>query len=336
MHIAASGYYGMGNFGDDLFLHTLRQLFHDHHVYPWNSRLDPRQTDAFIIGGGDLITPYSFSPYYFPPQLVGQPTWVYGVGIVDAYPEHTWPEEQVSAYRNIISKANRAVFRDERSSAIAKRAGFHRNVETAPDMVFGYRQPDIPVKRFSKRPTIGVVVFSYESFPMDNMTKLLAHLIAKGYHAVLIPVIHHPGNAYSDYNTCLQLQQKVKESTPAASIETLPFLMDIELTYRFIQSVDYLISFKLHPSLAALRGGKPVLALSTMSKVHSLLSSFQLGQYFTDYRQPLDVLVDKTESFLKYGPGHVQQIMPMIRAAEEESTASLLDLKKHIKEHNRW
>lgn len=69
MHIAASGYYGMGNFGDDLFLHTLRQVFHDHHVYPWNSRLDPRQTDAFIIGGGDLITPYSFNSYYFPPRL---------------------------------------------------------------------------------------------------------------------------------------------------------------------------------------------------------------------------------------------------------------------------
>ncbi|WP_433940643.1 polysaccharide pyruvyl transferase family protein [Paenibacillus lautus] len=336
MHIAASGYYGMGNFGDDLFLHTLRQVFHEHHVYPWNSRLDPRQADAFIIGGGDLITPYSFNSYYFPPQLKGQPTWVYGVGIVDAYPEHTWPEEQVSAYREMISQAKRAVFRDERSSAIAKRAGFHRNVETAPDMVFGYRQPDIPVKRFSKRPTIGVVVFSYESFPMDNMTKLLGHLVAVGYHAVLIPVIHHPGNAYSDYNTCLRLQQKVRELTPGASIETLPFLMDIELTYSFIQSMDYLISFKLHPSLAALRGGKPVLALSTMGKVHSLLSSFHLGQYFTDYRQPLDVLVDKTESFLKYGPGHVQQMMPLIRAAEKKSTASLLDLKDHIEEHNRW
>ena len=86
--------------------------------------------------------------------------------------------------------------------------------------------------------------------------------------------------------------------------------MDIELTYSFIQSVDYLISFKLHPTLAALRGGKPVLALSTMSKVHSLLSSFRLGQYFTDYRQPLDVLIDKTETFLKYGPGHVGELCP--------------------------
>lgn len=336
MHIAASGYYGMGNFGDDLFLHTLRQVFQDHHVYPWNSRLDPRQTDAFIIGGGDLITPYSFNPYYFPSQLKGRPVWVYGVGIVDAYPEHTWPEEQVSAYREMIIKAKRAVFRDERSSAIAKQAGFHPNVETAPDMVFGYRQPDIPVKRFSNRPTIGVVVFSYESFPMENMAKLLGHLVATGYHVVLIPVIHHPGNAYSDYSTCLQLQQKVKESLPGASIETLPFLMDIELTYRFIQSMDYLISFKLHPSLAALRGGKPVLALSTMSKVHSLLRSFHLDHYFTDYRQPLDVLIDKTETFLRHSPGHVQQIMPMIRAAENESAASLQDLKHHIEESNRY
>ncbi|KHF31386.1 Polysaccharide pyruvyl transferase [Paenibacillus sp. P1XP2] len=153
----------------------------------------------------------------------------------------------------MISTAQRAVFRDVRSQAIAKRAGFHRNVEVAPDIAFAYRQPFIPVKRFSRRPTIGVVVFSYSSFPMDNMAKLLSHLNQKGFHLTLIPVIHHPGNAYSDFGTCLQLQQKVKELTPHASIETLPFLMDIELTYSFIQSADYLLSFKLHPSLVALR-----------------------------------------------------------------------------------
>lgn len=335
MQIAASGYYGMGNFGDDLFLHTLRQVFDNHHVYPWNSRLDPNQTDAFIIGGGDLITPYSFNNYYFPEQLKGRPVWVYGVGIVDAYPEHTWPEDQVSAYRDMISAAQRAVFRDERSQAIAQRARFHRNAEIAPDIVFGYRQPAIPVKRFSRRPTIGVVVFSYSSFPMDNMTKLLAHLNQKGYHLALIPVIHHPGNAYSDYSTCLQLQQKVKELSPHASIETLPFLMDIELTYSFIQSVDYLISFKLHPSLAALRGGKPVLAFSTMGKVHSLLCSFGLGQYVVDYRQPLDELVERAERFLKYGPGHLDCALPLIRDTEQRSLASLLELKSDIEQFKR-
>lgn len=189
------------------------------------------------------------------------------------------------------------------------------------------------MKRFSKRPTVGVVVFSYESFPMSNMTKLLGHLIAKGYHIVLIPVIHHPGNAYSDYDTCLQLMKKVKESTPRSSIETMPFLMDIELTYSFIQSVDYLISYKLHPSLAALRAGKPVLAFSTMNKVKSLLSSFHLASYYTDYHLPLDAWIDRTERFLADGPGHVQRIMPLIRSAEKESRASLLELKRHIEKH---
>lgn len=335
MKIAASGYYGMGNFGDDLFLHTLRQVFDEHHVYPWNSRLDPNQTDAFIIGGGDLITPYSFNKYYFPEQLKGKPIWVYGVGIVDAYPEHTWPKEQVSAYRDMISTAQRAVFRDVRSQAIAKRAGFHRNVEVAPDIAFAYRQPFIPVKRFSRRPTIGVVVFSYSSFPMDNMAKLLSHLNQKGFHLTLIPVIHHPGNAYSDFGTCLQLQQKVKELTPHASIETLPFLMDIELTYSFIQSADYLLSFKLHPSLVALRAGKPVLAFSTMGKVHSLMQSFGLGPYVVDYRRPLDELVDHAESFLKNAPGQVHRALPLIRETERRSLASLLELKKHIEQYKR-
>lgn len=330
MHIAASGYYGMGNFGDDLFLHTFRQLFHGHHVYPWQAKLDPDQADAVIIGGGDLITPYSFNRYYFPSPLQGRPTWVYGVGIVDAYPEHTWPEREVAAYREYISKAKRAVFRDSQSADIAARSKLHLQPEVAPDIVFGYREPQIPVGRFSHRPTIGVVVFSYDSFPMDNMTQLLAHLSAQGYHVVLIPVIHHPGNAFADYSTCLQLQQNVKKYAPAASIETLPNLADTELTYCMIQSVDYLISFKLHPSLTALRAGVPVLALSTMGKVRNLLGSLELGSYFTPYDLPLEVLIEKAEHFLKAAPADVERALPLIRAAENRSREALQMLREQM------
>lgn len=330
MRIAASGYYGMGNFGDDLFLHTFRQLFQAHHVFPWHAKLDPRRADAVIIGGGDLITPYSFNRYYFPPPLKDRPTWVYGVGIVDAYPEHTWEESEVSAYREYISKAKRAVFRDSQSANIAAKAGFHPQPEVAPDIVFGYREPQIPVRRFSKLPTIGVVVFSYQSFPMDTMTRLLTHLLGRGYHVVLIPVIHHPGNDFADYSTCLQLQQNVKKYAPNGSIETLPNLSDTELTYSFIQSVDYLISFKLHPSLVALRAGIPVLALSTMGKVRNLLGSLELGHYYTDYNLSLDELVDKTERFLEDGPRDVEQALPIIRAVEGRSREALLMLKDQI------
>lgn len=330
MKLAVSGYYGMGNFGDDLFLHTLRQVFDKHSVYPWSSRIDPKKSDAVIIGGGDLITPYSFNSYYFDPQLKQLPLWIYGVGIVDAYPEHTWPAEQVAKYRSVITQANRAVFRDQRSSDIAKRVHFHHNVETEPDIVFGYREPLIPIKRFSNKPTIGVCVFSYDVFPMDNMTKLLSYLIQLGYHIVLIPVIHHPGNRYSDHQTCLLLQKHVKENLPTSSIETLPFLLDLELTYSYIQAVDFLISFKLHPALVALRGGVPVLAFSQMNKVYSLLKSFGLERYYCDYDLPIESMIDHTEKFLQDSTEHVQKILPLIRETEEQSRKSLYNLKQNI------
>lgn len=330
MKIAVSGYYGMGNFGDDLFLHTLRQVFDNHALYPWTSHIDPKQSDAVIIGGGDLITPYSFNRYYFHPLIKQLPTWLYGVGIVDVYPEHTWPADQVAEYRAIISQAKRAVFRDDRSSDIAKRVQFHHRVETEPDIVFGYREPRIPIKRYSNKPTIGICVFSYESFPMDNMTKLLSHLIQRGYHIVLIPVIHHPGNRYADHETCLLLQKRVKANYPASSIETLPLLLDLELTYSYIQAVDFLISFKLHPSLAALRGGVPVLAFSHMNKVRSLLGSFDLERFYCDYTLPLESLIDQTELFLKESPALIDKAMPRIRITEERSRTSLYELKKSM------
>ncbi|WP_422657330.1 polysaccharide pyruvyl transferase family protein [Paenibacillus sp. EC2-1] len=330
MKIAVSGYYGMGNFGDDLFLHTLRQIFDNHTLYPWTSHIDPQHSDAVIIGGGDLITPYSFNSYYFHPLFKQLPTWLYGVGIVDVYPEHTWPADQVAEYRAIISKAKRAVFRDDRSAAIAKRVQFHHHVETDPDIVFGYREPRIPIKRYSKKPTIGLCVFSYDSFPLDNMTKLLSHLMQRGYHVVLIPVIHHPGNRYADYETCLSLQKMVQTNSPASSIETMPFLLDLELTYSYIQAVDFLISFKLHPSLVALRAGVPVLAFSHMNKVESLLSCFDLERYYCDYNLPLEALIDQTELFLQESPALVDKAKPKIRRMEERSLTSLYELKKNI------
>lgn len=333
MKIAVSGYYGMGNFGDDLFLHTLRQIFNDHHVYPWTRFLDSGQTDAVIIGGGDLITPYSFNAYYFPSIVRNRPLWVYGVGIVDAYPEHTWSPDQVAQYRSFISGAKRAVFRDERSTDIARRAHFHENAETAPDIVFGYREPSIPIKRFSKKKSIGVCVFAYESFPLENMTNLLIHLIQLGYHIVLIPVIHHPGNQFADHQTCLRLQKNITEKNPGSSIETLPFLQDLDLTYSYIQSVDYLITFKLHPALAALRGGVPVLAFSRMNKVKSLLGSFGLERYYCDYGLPLESMVEQAEKFLKESPALVHQALPKIRMTEQISRASLYQLKKDIESH---
>ncbi|MET3546053.1 polysaccharide pyruvyl transferase WcaK-like protein [Paenibacillus favisporus] len=333
MNIGVCGYYGMGNFGDDLFLRTLQQVFEGHVVYPWTSRLDPAQTDHVIIGGGDLITPYSFNPYYFPDALKNHPKWLYGVGIVDNYPESSWPADQVAKYRNYIRTAQMAVFRDSRSADIAQRAGFHQHVQQAHDIVFAYRQPDYPVKRFSSRPTIGLCLFAYPSFPFENMLQLSLHLIRQGYHLVFIPVINHPTNIYSDLTVCQQILNRIKEALPGASAETLPMLMELDLTYSYIQSVDYLITYKLHPALVALRAGKPVFALSQMRKVESLLDAFGMKKYYCDYKLPYEDLQNRVDAFLKESPREIKLQEKAIRRAERESLHQLRRLKEEIESY---
>lgn len=330
MKIAASGYYGMGNFGDDLFLKTLQQAFCKHTLFPWNGYMDPAKVDAVIIGGGDLITPYKFSSYYFPAALAEHPMWLYGVGIVDTYPPETWPADQVELHKQYIEKARRAIFRDQKSQELATIAKLHTKPETAQDMVFAYQEHPFPVKRFSLRKTIGVCLFSYPSFPMEAMVQLLLRLSSEGFHIVLIPVINHPSNRFSDYSTCKLLEQKMKEIDSAASVQTLSLLLETDITYNVIQSMDYLISYKLHPTLVALRAGVPVLAFSKMGKVKHLLSRFHLNHYYYDYAQPFEAYEDIIKQFIKSGPDEVRAALPLIRQAEHESYYELTQLVSEI------
>lgn len=330
MKIAVCGYYGMGNFGDDLFLRTLQQIFHGHTVFPWNGYMNPAEVDRVIVGGGDLITPYSFNSYYFPKDLIHHPLWVYGVGIVDQYPEETWPKEQVERHREYIGNAQRAVFRDKRSADIADKAKFHPHVEHAQDIAFAYEQQHYPLRPYSNRPTIGICVFSYPSFPFENMVRLSMHLLSQGYHLLFIPVINHPTNMYSDLSTCQKLLGRIKANHPHASAETLPMLMELNLTYNYIQHVDYLITFKLHPAIAALRAGKPAFALSKMNKVWSLLESFGMEQYYCDYLLPYESIRARVDEFLMHGDSVMKLQAASIRSAEHESLRQLTALRKEI------
>jgi polysaccharide pyruvyl transferase WcaK-like protein len=330
MKICLCGYYGMGNFGDELFLETFKQIFAGHEVFGWSPYLDPASIDAVIIGGGDLITPYHFNSFYFPPALKHLPTWVYGVGIVDAYPPETWPEAEIAKYRERLSGIRGFCVRDQRSAGYGRMLKLHDRIETVPDPVFAYREPGIPLRRFSSRPVIGLCLFSYPSFPLEKMARILAGLIQEGYHLVLLPVVNQPNNAYADLAMCQKLRQKIGELAPGASITLPSGQYNLETTYRYVTNVDYLISFKLHPSLAALRSGVPVFCLSQMSKVRSLLQLFDLEEYFCNYDDDGAAIGRRLRDFLTHGKKRVDLASPLVRLVEKQSRDSLLLLKKQI------
>ncbi|MFD2612392.1 polysaccharide pyruvyl transferase family protein [Paenibacillus gansuensis] len=329
MKICVCGYYGFGNFGDELFLKTLQQIFTEDTVFPFTGPASI-EADAVIIGGGDLITPYHFNNHYFPEQLAGLPTWVYGVGMVDSYPESTWPAEEVEKYKERLQRTKGLYVRDLWSADIARKYGFHSMVKVVPDIVFGYKEPINPIT-FPGKPVVGVCCFSYAEFPFQNMAGVLTELATGGFHVVLIPVVLNPANPYADRDVCLRLQERILTAEPLAAVTVTGPTEDLNLTYNYIQCVDYLISFKLHPALVALRKGIPVLCLSKMGKVKSLLEAFHLENYMADYDTSYEAILEKVTMLLTKGMQDMAAAAPLIRAKESQGEAELQHLKLSIK-----
>ncbi|WP_404350724.1 polysaccharide pyruvyl transferase family protein [Sutcliffiella horikoshii] len=328
MKIGIAGYYGQGNFGDELFLDTFKQVFHEHTVYPIVKHMDYFSSDSVIVGGGDLIIPYSYNDSYFPKGLIKLPTWVYGVGIVDFYPPETWPKEEVEKYREVITHAKGLYVRDSNSLRLAEYLKLNANIKKVPDIAFSYKQPNYPIIKNPNKKTLGVCSFSYEEFPLNKIAKILSTLSPNEYTISLIAVVD-VRNRFSDLNTCLKLKETILKLNPKADI-VIKNYQYLDVTYSHIQNLDYLVSFKLHPSLVGIRNNVPTFCLSKLSKVRSLLQAFDLEDFFCDYEEEEAVLQAKLEHVLKNGKNRMSQIAYKIKEMEQLSDISLAALKKEI------
>jgi polysaccharide pyruvyl transferase WcaK-like protein len=92
INIGLVGYFGWGNFGDELFLEAHREFLserfnlevvHDQLVQPYftGAALKRLNTyDGFLIGGGDLINPNAISSLYWRKEYLEKPVFIHGVG----------------------------------------------------------------------------------------------------------------------------------------------------------------------------------------------------------------------------------------------------------------
>ncbi len=93
MKIGLVGFFGWGNFGDELFIKAHRQYLGDiATLEPINNLIKKpyftkavnevvENFDAFIIGGGDLITPWTVSELYWKIEYLEKPVFVTGIGV---------------------------------------------------------------------------------------------------------------------------------------------------------------------------------------------------------------------------------------------------------------
>lgn len=108
------GYYHWGNYGDELFAHAYRyhlkrfacSVMHTSSIPPYygmplHERV--RQTDALIIGGGDLLIPWFMSDLYWRTEYLAKPVFVFSVGVP------TWGgynAEIVAQYKSFLCHPN--------------------------------------------------------------------------------------------------------------------------------------------------------------------------------------------------------------------------------------
>ena len=98
--IGLVGFFGWGNYGDELFLHNWQRTIGVHHdvdvvhdvlAAPYFSRPATeivKDFDALVIGGGDLVIPNKISPLYWNRAWLAKPIYISGVGVP------TWIKQQ--------------------------------------------------------------------------------------------------------------------------------------------------------------------------------------------------------------------------------------------------
>lgn len=320
------GFYGHGNYGDELFLEVFRE--HLGPGFELRSLLDPigarsigrrlgagiRETEAIVIGGGDIVIPWSVTTRYWQTSYLRRPVFVAGVGVP------TWRApvpHAVERLRSFFGHGSiRAIgARDAESSAwIVENLHPTAPVETAPDLVCALTLP--PVGRPAGPPIFGVAVRSRKQ--RDDLThvrRLCQRATDMGYRVRRIVLA----------------TGRVRESDSMATDDLglpgteLVSSDDLAVISRAIGECTAMTSMKFHGVVVATMYGVPAIATMPTAKTRNfmraigrpdLLSAYSNPELPSFLREDLQPIADETRARLRGDAvAHLADLRARIRAA---------------------
>jgi polysaccharide pyruvyl transferase WcaK-like protein len=268
------GFYGPGNYGDELFLEAFSQhlasdvdlgVVFDSPIRPYFRRPVRdvvRDRDAIVIGGGDLLISWSLSDRYWLTDYLRRPVHIVGVGVP------TWrpAKPNVVAYlrRFVRHGSVRSItVRDEESAAwIREHLRPRVAVETAADLVFALDLP--PVERPSGPPILGINVRWREGNDDYSAVRALAARGRElGYR--LRTIVLSTGDVRTrDERAFEELAIDGPDVERVASD-------DLGMLTRAIGGCSMLVSHKFHGTVVATAYGIPAISMSTTDKNRNLM-----------------------------------------------------------------
>lgn len=281
------GFYGHGNYGDELFLDVFRE--HLGAAFELRPILDPpnarsvanrlgsgvRASEAIIIGGGDIVIPWARGSRYWERRYLRRPVFVAGVGVP------TWREPvPYVVYRLRVFFANPSVrfigTRDPESTAwIEQNLQPVAPVVTAPDLVCALTLP--PVERPAGKPIFGVAVRS-RSKPDDlaQVRRLCERATELGYRVRRIVL----GTG--------KVGQRDLEATEGLGLPDTELVMsdDLDVLTRAIGECTVLASMKFHGVVVATMYGVPAIAMMPTTKTRNFLRRIDRLDLLTAFSSP--------------------------------------------------
>lgn len=290
LDIGLVGFFGWGNFGDELFLRThLQQLselgtvapVHDLTRKPYfSSGIDEvvERRDAFVIGGGDLIIPWQVSELYWRDEYLRKPVYVVGVGVP------TWRESSDRAlrrYREFLSSPNVRMItaRDVESQRwIEANLSPSVPVGCAPDLVWAMPTADVPPAAAGAGKVFGVVLRARGKTEDDfsQVRRLCDRAIEYGYsirHIVLANLERGPA------------EREIAERF-ALPGEELVATESLDEQILALATCDMVASMKFHGTLVAAMHGVPAVSLSSTDKTRNFLTAIDRRDLFSAFNAP--------------------------------------------------
>jgi polysaccharide pyruvyl transferase WcaK-like protein len=319
------GYFGWGNYGDELFLEVYRQwlgdtvelrVLHDVLQKPYFSRsLDTvlDGVDAIVIGGGDLVIPWTVSELYWREEYLRLPVFVVGVGVP------TWR----GADPNVVARMA-AFFQHPNVRAIntrdqESRAWIERHLRpSAPvthsaDLVFSL---DLPRVSPCPQPILGIVTRDRKGEP-DDLTQVrrLCEKARDAGYALRHIVLGTGVVGARDKARAADLQVDGKETVASEEISDLT---------RAIAECSVLASMKFHGTVVAAAYGIPSLVLTASNKSRNFLRMIERPELVTSLTD--ETLADRFSPYMASIPIHTRHFL------RRRATGTMAALKARLEE----
>lgn len=326
--VGVVGFYGHGNYGDELFLEVFRE--HLGVDFELRSLLDPavagsiaqrlgagvRDCDAIVIGGGDIVIPWASSSRYWDRAYLRRPVFVAGVGVP------TWRDANPAVVKRLGRFFDHPSIRfigtrdPESTTWFEQHLHPGTRVETAPDLVCALTLP--PVQRPAGQPIFGVAVRSRgKPDDLTQVRRLGERAMELGYRVRRI-VLATGG-----------VRARDAAATDGLGLPDTELVScdDLDVISRAIGECSAMATMKFHGVVVATMYGVPAIALMPTTKTRNFMRRIDRQDLLSAYSDPelpsflhpdLAPIADETRDALRAGAvAHLADLRERIHAATD-------------------